>query len=258
MAEVVANGVRLHVQRLGSSPPRVLFLHGLVMDNLSSFYFTLGNAVAREGESILVDLRGHGLSDRPAAGYDLATLVADLRALVDALELRPPLHLVGNSFGGLLALALAAALGERVTSVVLLDAHLGRPGWGAKMAATLSLTGAERDRAIAEGFRSWRGRDSRRKTHRLAATAAALVESTTLLQDLRESPPLGDEALQSVRCPVLALYGAESNLRAEAEALPGLLPDVRLIFQPRCTHSLLWEETAWVKEQVLAWLQVHR
>jgi len=48
MADVVANGVRHHVQRLGRGDRTVVFVHGLVMDNLSSWYFTVANPVAAE------------------------------------------------------------------------------------------------------------------------------------------------------------------------------------------------------------------
>ena len=49
MAEVTANGVRFHVQRLGTARDdnhTVVMMHGMVMDNLSSFYYTLANPVA--------------------------------------------------------------------------------------------------------------------------------------------------------------------------------------------------------------------
>src|SRR5436305_9605632 len=111
MADVVANGVRHHVQRLGRGERTVVFVHGLVMDNLSSFYFTLANPVAETAEVMLYDLRGHGMSERPASGYSVAELVADLAALVGDRQVA----LVGNSFGGLVALAFAAAHPERVT-----------------------------------------------------------------------------------------------------------------------------------------------
>jgi pimeloyl-ACP methyl ester carboxylesterase len=257
VAELDANGVTLHVQRLGTAPPTVLFLHGLVMDNLSSFYFTLANPVAQIAQAVLVDLRGHGRSQRPPTGYGLRDLQADLAALITALEVRGPLHLVGNSFGGLLALALAADAPGRFASLVLLDAHLGRRGWGDAMADTLSLKGEARDQAIAEGFAHWLGRNSQRKSSRLAATATALVEHTSLLSDLRSSPPLEEAQLRQITCPVLALYGEQSDLRAEARALPGILPQVRLELRADCTHSILWEQTEWVKEQLLAWLREH-
>jgi hypothetical protein len=56
MADIPANGIRFHVQRLGPSAPpaagpgwdgpTVVFVHGLVMDNLSSFYYTLAAPLA--------------------------------------------------------------------------------------------------------------------------------------------------------------------------------------------------------------------
>src|SRR5690349_14761450 len=111
MADVVAGGVRHHVQRLGttSGSRTVVFLHGLVMDNLSSFYFTLANPAAATADVILYDLRGHGMSERPAAGYTVAQLVTDLAELLAALGVTRRVQLVGNSFGGTLALAFAAA-----------------------------------------------------------------------------------------------------------------------------------------------------
>ena len=69
MAEVVARGLRFHVIKLGweqpETVPTVLFLHGLIMDNLSSWYFTAATAVARCCRVLLMDLRGHGRSGRP-------------------------------------------------------------------------------------------------------------------------------------------------------------------------------------------------
>jgi pimeloyl-ACP methyl ester carboxylesterase len=258
VAEVVANGIRLHVQRLGVGPPTVIFLHGLVMDNLSSFYFTLANPVAQGAEALLFDLRGHGKSERPATGYALSDFLADLGGLIDALRIEGPVHLVGNSFGGLLALAFASARPEHISSLVLLDGHVGVPGWGEAMARTLDLRGDERDRRIADSFKHWLGRGSERKSSRLAKTAEALVEGTSLVADIRSSPSLSPEALSGISCPVLALYGEQSDLRPQAQQLQALLPRARLIVRPGCSHSILWEATAWVREHLLAWLAERR
>src|SRR5262249_16239824 len=144
--DVMVRGVRLHVQRLGtpSARPPVVFLHGLVMDNLSSWYFTVALPAARHGEVILYDLRGHGKSERPTTGYRLEDHIADLAELLDVLAV-PEATLVGNSFGGLLALAFAAQHPDRVAGIVLCDGHLGDDAFAEQMTATLRLEGEARD-----------------------------------------------------------------------------------------------------------------
>jgi pimeloyl-ACP methyl ester carboxylesterase len=257
MAEVVVRGVRLHVQRLGTPQPGeperpvVVFLHGLVMDNLSSWFFTVANPATRVAEALLYDLRGHGLSERPATGYSLEDHVADLAGLLDALAIRRPVVLVGNSFGGLLALGLARAQPARVAGLVLVDGHLGDEGFGAQMAETLRLTGEERDQRIAASFAAWLGRHSERKRTRLADNARALVEGTTLVDDMQRTPPLGAAELAAVQTPVLALYGERSDLRARGEALLAHTPNAEIVILPGCSHSVLWEATDEVRQRVL-------
>jgi pimeloyl-ACP methyl ester carboxylesterase len=254
LADLELRGVRHHVQRLGRGDHKVIFLHGLVMDNLSSFYFTLANPVAEFAEAVLYDLRGHGLSERPGAGYTVDSLVADLATLFDQLALERA-TLVGNSFGGLLALAFAVQHPARVGRLALIDAHDGTLGWAAQMAETLALRGDARDSKIAESFQAWLGRHSERKRTRLAQAAEALVEGTTLIDDLRGSPPLTRAQLATIRCPTLALYGERSDVRDRGEELARTLADCTLRVLPGCTHSVLWEATAEVKREIVAFVR---
>jgi pimeloyl-ACP methyl ester carboxylesterase len=254
MAEIEVRGIKLHVQRLGvrdEAKPIVVFLHGLVMDNLSSWFFTVANPATRVAEAVLYDLRGHGLSERPRSGYTLADHVADLEALLDALALTRPVTLVGNSFGGLLALAFARTHAARVAGLVLVDGHLGDEGFGAQMAETLQLKGEERDRRIAESFASWLGRHSERKRTRLADNARALVEGTTLVADMQRTPAFDAADLSEIRVPILGLYGERSDIRTRSEALLRHAPHAEVVILPGCSHSVLWEATDEVRDRIL-------
>ncbi|MBX2800017.1 MAG: alpha/beta hydrolase [Myxococcales bacterium] len=259
MPEISIGGLQLHLQQLEPSPelrgrPPVIFVHGLVMDNLASWYFTVAHPVATFREVWLYDLRGHGRSQRPPSGYDLDSLVAELLG-VAAQAGTGPAVLVGHSFGGLLALATAVAAPDRVAGLVLVDALLPEPGWGETMARTLSLTGQERDALIGERFTAWLGRHSRRKRTRLETQARALVEQTTLLSDLRRSRSYPDAAYAAVQAPTLALYGAESDVRGHGERLAAQLPQCTLQLVDGCTHSLMWERTDVVRERIVTWLR---
>ena len=259
MADVTVNSIRLHVQRIGTGSDRgtVVFLHGLVMDNLSSWYFTVANTLAGAYPIVLFDLRGHGKSDRPVSGYHIGDFISDIIELLAMLAINEPVHLVGNSFGGLLAVSLALTHPEMVRSIVLVDSHYATPEWKTVMAESLNLRGEEMYRKIAVSFRHWLGRNSRRKRTRLADTAKEIVYKTTLVKDLSESKTISDRELRRIDCPVLGLYGEQSDVRATGEHLSGLLPNFELRLFPECTHSVLWEKTADVRDHIAAWVAAH-
>jgi pimeloyl-ACP methyl ester carboxylesterase len=263
VAEVVANGVRFHVQQLtppgedagsgGASSaderPTVVFIHGLVMDNLSSFYYTLANPCAAAGSNVMLyDLRGHGLSERPPMGYALDDSVDDLVNLLFELGIDGPVHIVGNSYGGTVGLAFAMAYPERVASLVLVEGHFAVQGWGEEMARTLwgIAFGMELDEA-----RAW-VTAAGRKMHRMAGKADALINRTSLVEDLLTAIPLPRGPLAELACPVLAIYGDESDVIDRARDLGTLVPDFTLNILTGCGHSILMEVPAHL-QAVLAW-----
>jgi pimeloyl-ACP methyl ester carboxylesterase len=256
MADVLVGRLRFHVQRLGTGARTVVFLHGLIMDNLASFYFTLAPRVADFANVVLYDLRGHGHSERPASGYALSDMVEDLSELLYGIDVREPVYLVGHSFGGLLAQAFAFAYPARVSGMVLIDTLSPDQGWGERMAQTLGLKAGERDRQIAERFRDWLGRHSQRKSTRLAEAAGALVSGTSLVEELRSSSYLRDRELATIGCPTLMLCGEQSDMRESGERLARLLPNSELRILPACTHSLLWEATDVASHQIVEWLRL--
>ena len=258
MGEILSRGAKLHFQKLGDGDrDAVVFVHGLVMDNLASFYFSVANAVSQKFDVLLYDLRGHGKSERPRDGYTVAGMVEDLLAIVRKNGSKS-VHVVGNSFGGVVAVAFALAHPTLVKSLVLVDAHLGDSGFADQMADTLSLEGDARDQKIAEGFSHWLGRHSERKRNRLAEHAHDLVTKTTLVADMRATPPLGEDDLRHIEAPILALYGEGSDLRERSVALLRSAPHATVKIFDGCSHAILWEATARLRDEMMLFLEQNR
>lgn len=257
MAEILADGVRFHVQRLaphravhrGAPEHPVVFIHGLGLDNLSSFYFTLANPVAHAGaEVILYDQRGHGLSECPPTGYRLSDSVADLVAILGALGVDGPVHLVGHSYGGAIALRFALAYPQRVASMLLIEAHVPIPGWGQQMAANIRKVERE------FGASDW-GQQmiAIRKYARLAAVGQNLINRTTFMTDLLGTEPVAQQELRMFAAPVRAVYGEHSDVLSHAQLLGDLLPDYTLTVLPDLDHFVLAKDARVLRAIVLDW-----
>jgi pimeloyl-ACP methyl ester carboxylesterase len=122
------------------------------------------------------------------------------------------------------------------------------------MITTLQLAGDERDLRIAESFASWLGRHSQRKSTRLARNAEELVKGTTLLEDLRNSRGFSSEEIALISCPTCIVVGERSDVRPETEILAGLIPGATKHVVSGCTHSVLWEQGAEVRQLITTWL----
>jgi long-chain acyl-CoA synthetase len=112
--------VRLSVIDISPEQPQrtLLFLHGYG-GGAAQWRYQL-NRFSRVNRVIAVDLRGHGRSDKPPGEYTIPALLADLVTVLDALEVKDKVVLVGHSFGGAIASEFAAADPERVERLVLI------------------------------------------------------------------------------------------------------------------------------------------
>jgi non-heme chloroperoxidase len=114
-----ANGsTRIHYLDSGG-PDRgepIIFVPGMTdtADDYTEILPLLGR------RAVVVELRGHGRSDAPENGYDLATLRSDVGAVVDAVA-DGPVHIMTFSRGTTYGLAWAVAHPERVRSIAIGD-----------------------------------------------------------------------------------------------------------------------------------------
>ena len=129
-----ANGdTRIHYLDSGG-PDRgapIVFVPG--MTDIADDYVEVLPLLSRR--TVVVELRGHGRSDAPDTGYDLAALRADVGAVVDAVT-DGPVHIMTFSRGTTYAIAWTLAHPDRVLSlsigdyvpaeIVLPDPHVHR------------------------------------------------------------------------------------------------------------------------------------
>ncbi len=115
---VEANGVRFHVVEAGQGP-LVLLLHGF-----PEFWYGWRNqipALASQFRVVAPDLRGYNLTEKPRTGYEFATLVSDVPALIRALG-AVRAHVVGHDWGGVLGWGAAMHFPEQVDRLAILNA----------------------------------------------------------------------------------------------------------------------------------------
>ena len=123
----VAPGVRLEVLDWGGHGPALVFLSGL--QDVAHGFDEFAPRFTDRHRVLAITRRGYGASSQPAEGYDLATRIADLHAVLDSLRL-VRVDLVGHSIAGDELTAFAGRYPGRVGRLVYLDAaydHSGIP-----------------------------------------------------------------------------------------------------------------------------------
>jgi long-chain acyl-CoA synthetase len=118
----VSSSPLVRLSAIDVSPERpgrtIVFIHGFGGDAGQWRYqmqkFAMDNRV------IALDLRGHGLSDKPSSGYDMHRIQADLESALTQLKVSAPFVLVGHSFGGAIVTEYAIDHPERVEKLILI------------------------------------------------------------------------------------------------------------------------------------------
>jgi len=110
-----ANQIELQIREYEQAGDAIIFLHfsgaNLMMWQRIIPYFQGSYHL------ILIDLRGHGKSDKPETGYHMDEMARDVIGVMHHLKLERA-HIVGSSLGAELGLSLAVNYPHKVTSLV--------------------------------------------------------------------------------------------------------------------------------------------
>lgn len=213
------------VELPGAGPARV-YVHGLGSTSAAYFAGAATHPGLARRRSLLVDLLGYGLSDRPADfGYGLGDQADVLAAALDTAGVRGA-EVVAHSMGGAVAILLAARRTDLVSRLVVIEANLDptpRPriaGWadeaafaeegfahaltavGPEWAATMRLADPV---AVHRSERALRGCD-------LRATIAALPMPTVYVQGGHSGPLTGHAELAAAGVDVRVVDDAGHNV----------------------------------------------
>lgn len=225
MLRVLCDG-RLFGAVSGTGRPTVLALHGWARTHADF------DELLRGFDGLAVDLPGFGASPPPPTAWgsaEYAGLVAGVLAEMDG-----PVVLVGHSFGGGVAVHLAATHPERIGAVVLtgvprlvpLDGPRAKPKLPFRLGRRLhrwGLVGEDRMEAL------------RRKYGARDYAAASGVMRDVNVRVLNE---VHEDQLRLIRVPVELVWGADDTAAplAGAERAAALLPYARLTVIPGAGH----------------------
>ena len=247
-----------------SGRPSLVLLHGIGSRGQS--WWPVIDPLAARFHLYQLDLRGHGASGKPSAGYLMEHYAADLDAALDALDLQSnETRIMGHSLGGLVALSWASERPARAAALVVEDPSLRVPpniveafdGWQ-QLAA---LTPAQAAAWYRQEYPDWSDADCLRRAETITSTAPGVFAE--LRAEAQEALATGTtdrmHILAGVQTPTLLLYG---NLElgsmvapADAERFVQIMPHGHAIQIPGAGHSLHRDASDAFLEAVIPFLE---
>jgi pimeloyl-ACP methyl ester carboxylesterase len=121
---VTANGASLHLAEGGTGEP-IMLLHGYPQSG--EIWRLIAEQLAKDHHIIIPDLRGMGLSEATADGYELSNIAQDLHEITRILGYRG-LSVIGHDWGGASGAVYALRYPKEVSRLAIIESAL--PGGG--------------------------------------------------------------------------------------------------------------------------------
>ena len=264
VAESLEGGGTRNVRRGDRQPAGrpVLFIHGLSQCRLA-WHRQMPSDLSRDLRLVALDLRGHGLSDRPTDDYANSSLWADdVRGVITALDLDEPI-LCGWSYGGVVIGDYLERYGEdALGGICLVNAvsRLGEPVMpflGQGFVATLPGLFAEDVSTSVAALQAF---------IRLTTSAEPAPEDSYLALGYNSVVPPQvrramlsrtvnhDEVLRQLTKPVFITHGVEDDvvLLAMSDHQADLIPHAKASYYDGVGHSPFLEDTERFNAELLA------
>ena len=241
-----------------SSPVPLMLLHGYA-DSWHSFELMLPY-LPESIHTFALTQRGHGESSRPATGYSVEILAADLSDFMDKLNLEKAV-VAGGSSGGITARRFAIDHPDRTSGLVLLGSPLSlrdKPGvlelWNSTISKLTDTIDPNFVREFAEST-FWQAipqefmdnvikENLKVPAHVWKSTLKGLIEDNTSSQ------------LYKIKCPTLLIWGDKDTIvsRSDQEAIENAISSSQLIIYSGAGHALYCEEPARIASDISAFI----
>lgn len=249
-----AHGIVTNVHDAGQGPP-VLLIHGSGpgVSAWANWRLTIP-ALATEFRVVAPDMVGFGYTERPPGiRYDLDTWTAHAIAVLDALGIERA-HVVGNSFGGSLALSLAIRHPDRVERLVLMGSvgvpFAMTPGLDAVWGYEPSVEAMEALLPLFAYDTSMIGPDLARLRYE-ASVRPGVHEAYAAMFPAPRQAALDAmthrvEDIAAITAPTLVVHGRDDQVIPKQNALDllALIDDAQLHVFGRCGHWTQLERAA--------------
>jgi pimeloyl-ACP methyl ester carboxylesterase len=250
MPKLDRDGVKLHYEVHGSGPA-LLLTHGY--SSTSAMWKGQIEALSKDHQLVLWDMRGHGQSDYPddPAAYSEALTVADMAALLD--EIGAESAIVGGlSLGGYMSLAFYRAHPERVRALLIIDTGPGfknddaRDAWNKRAHETGDAFERE-GLAVLQSLSRERSTVSHRDASGLARAARGMLAQ-------RNARVI--ESLPGIRVPTLVVVGADdAPFLAASDYMAAKIPGAKKVVIPAAGHAVNIDQPQAFVEAVLPFLE---
>jgi non-heme chloroperoxidase len=244
----LSTGVRLaYVEQGSCHGTPVVMLHGISDTHRS--YDLVRPLLPSSWRVFAVTLRGHGLSDKPQAGYAMSDFARDVAAFMDVVAVERAV-IVGHSMSSAITLATAAAYPGRVSGIALLGAfaHFRDTETLRELQAAAADIGDNCGREFAQAFQ-----ESTLANPIPPHYLETVINESIFMpghawrgavQGLIDFEPC--DAAKSIEAPATIIWGDRDAYcpRADQHDLRTVLPSSRLFTLTGVGHAVHWERPA--------------
>ncbi len=244
------DGLRVHYETYGAGSEALVFIHGWACD--LTFWRgqePLYNQPNRR--ALLIDLPGHGSSDKPHRAYPIEFFARAVEAVMRDAQTDRGI-LIGHSLGGPIAYAFLREFPQKASALVLVDAfvsrHMAGPADRVATAAHFakvarSLQGAAGERNFAERVESCFTKqtpDALRAEIRAKMAATPKYVRIAALSSISSLPPPPDDEVFDL--PAIAIQAGEPGTQARFELMRSIFPRMQLNSWEGAGHFLMMED----------------